>query len=132
MLGDYIVKLQSVLGNSLNTTSSTNFTVSIINEPQAYSLFYVKPEFHLLLQNQVVTVGHSLIYPITFSLEKNGVTDEDALLFKMHASLNIVKIKKFATFDAFTNTLKIDGKKLTDTDAGFYTLEVSANFFKGT
>jgi len=130
MLGDYIVKLQSVLGNSLNTTSSSNFTVSIINEPQNISPFYIKPEFNLLLRDQVVTVGHSLVYPINFNINDNGVTNLDA--FKVNMSLNLAKIKRFSKFDSSTHTLKIDGSKLTDADTGFYTLDISATFFDGT
>jgi hypothetical protein len=121
--------LQSVLDNSLETTSSTTFTVSVINinEQIEYSAYYVKPEFHLLLENQVVTVGRSLLYPITF-IVKNEVTEAESEPFTMQITIEMAKIKAFATFDYSKNTLEIDGDKLRDADAGFYTVDVSATF----
>ena len=42
------------------------------------------------------------------------------------------QIKSFATFDAATNELQIDGERLSEANVGFYTIKVSAKFTNGT
>ena len=44
----------------------------------------------------------------------------------MHATLNMNKIGHFASWDPINNKLSINGDKLTNADAGFYTIDISA------
>ena len=46
--------------------------------------------------------------------------------------MNLAKVDQFALFDLFQNKFKVDGDKLKDSDAGFYTIDVSATFTDGT
>lgn len=90
------------------------------------------PEFSLNLDDLlVVTVGHSLTYPITFTQE-GGVAEVDAQPFTLILSMNLAKVRDFASFEPFQNLFRVDGQKLKDSDAGFYTIDVSATFTNGT
>ena len=47
----------------------------------------------------------------------------------MIASVNLNhRLRHFAAFDRETSTFLIDGDKLTNSDTGFYTIDVSALF----
>ena len=92
--------------------------------------YFEMPEFSLNLEDLVVTVGHSLTYPVTFTQE-GGVADPSADEFTMLLSLNLARISSFAKLDLDTNSLFIDGDMLQDSDAGFYTIDVAATFSDG-
>ena len=121
-----------MLGNSLGTVSSTTFEVSIVNDESEVVPYYEMPDFVLDLADLlVVTVGHSLTYPVTFT-EEGGLAELDAQPYTLTLSMNLAKVDRFASFDPLQNKFKVDGDKLKDSDAGFYTIDVSATFTDGT
>ena len=123
-IGNYRVKVEATLDNSLATTSETTFSLEVVPGSDGSS-FAPEPELKLILDELKVKLGESLSYTIEFS------SDQDDFTMKS-IELDMSSIKRFASFASELATLFIDGERTTDGDVNMYLVEVLATFTNGT
>ena len=119
--GTYTVTLRSKILNYASTEIETSFKVMIL--PRSDWINPLFPFWKADIEDQEIMVGQSLQYKPEIVVISNGY------LYKLKVRIN--RVRAFGSYDAESNTVLIDGKKVVDSDAGDYQVEYIGEFTNG-